>query len=111
MSTTERAPQTSAAAFPRTLGDRLAKARKMAGLTFVQLHEKTGMARNSMPKYEADQTPDSVAEWMAAGGASGTVTSANFEESLRILDLSCKLAADPVIQRRPICVEAEDLIR
>lgn len=57
MSTTERAPQTPAAAIPRTLGDRLAKARKMADLNYVQMHEKTGMARNSMPRYEADETP------------------------------------------------------
>lgn len=56
------------------------------------------------------QVCDSVAEWMAAGADAGTVRSANFEESLRILDLSCKLAADPVIQRRSICVEADDLV-
>ena len=33
------------------------KARKMAGINITQLHEKTGMARNSIPAYEADETP------------------------------------------------------
>lgn len=40
----------------RTVGDRLMKARKMAGLNITQLREKTGMARNSIPDYESDET-------------------------------------------------------
>lgn len=56
MTATERVTEPSAS-IPRTLGDRLEKARKMAGLTYIQLNERTGMARNSMPKYEKDLIP------------------------------------------------------
>lgn len=52
----------------------------------------------------------SVAEWVAAGSATGKVTSSNFEASLARLYGLC-VVGQGLSQKLPICLEAEDLVR
>lgn len=56
MTTTERVPQSPVPSWV-TLGDRITKARKIAGLDIKELGEKSGIHRNSLSKYEDDRGP------------------------------------------------------
>ncbi len=82
MQTPERVPQPSAVPIAlETVGDRITKARKIAGLrTILALHKKCLINRNSLGQYEWDEVNPSKAmvnsialacrvspEWLATG--------------------------------------------
>lgn len=55
MTTTQRMETASPSPSWVTLGDRITKARKIAGLDVIELAEKSGIHRNSLSKYENDR--------------------------------------------------------